>query len=125
MGSNASSMPSASKFNFAVLMWAREISRVFHRREAMEEMARHFNLSPKLRSRVTPIARQTDYELRTSRAISNLKSAGLLEWKEPGRYVITELGKREPASLDNEITVAYLRENYRAWQAGTTRSSAA
>ena len=111
MSTRKSLVPGANEFHSAILEYASKRGRAFHRREAMEAMAKHFKLSPAAKSELTREGHAFRYENRTSRAISDLKNYGeLLRRVAPGCYEITEKGKQELAS--GRASLSYLQKKY-------------
>lgn len=102
-------VPTSNDYIFAVLDWASRRGE-FERREAVDSMVAHFNLSDEAQMERTANGHALRHENRTMRAISNLKNAGFIAWKAPGRYEITDLGRRELATSGGKLTHGYLRE---------------
>lgn len=117
-------IPSMSKFLPPILRWASKRQGEFHRSEAMEAMAIHFKLSLAAKRELTGKRNMPRYKDRTSRAISHLKQAGLLELLGKGYYEITDAGKEEAFFSGDAMTTTYLSNNfsaYRIWQEGNSR----
>lgn len=107
-------VPTASRFNYAVLKYASKRGEEFHRSEAIEAMVDYFNLSPAAMRERTREGNEFCYKIRTFRALSTFTRYGaLLRRTRLGYYEITDLGKRELNRLSGEtITLHYIQNNY-------------
>ena len=108
-------IPTASRFNYAVLKYANKRGVEFHRSEVMEAMADYFNLSPVARSERTRGGNEFCYKIRTFRALSTFTCyGGLLRRTRLGYYKITDVGRKELKHTSGEtITLHYIKNHYR------------
>lgn len=108
-------IPTASRFNYAVLKYANKRGVEFHRSEVMEAMADHFNLSTEARRKLTEGKNDLCYKIRTTRALSTFTCyGGLLRRTRRGYYKITDVGRKELKRTSGEtITLHHVQNNYR------------
>src|SRR5574344_472833 len=70
----------------------------------------YFKISEKEQEEKTPNGKQLLFYNRIAWAISYLRTGGLIESPERGKYVITDLGKKTLLNPPDKITIRYLKE---------------
>lgn len=108
--SPTSIVPAQKRFIRPVLQWASKQSGEFTPPEAVDAMTKHFNFFTE--SKVD----KTKFREWTTWSMSHLKYADLLLQKGRGRYEITDAGKKEAFSSDEDITITYLRSNFPSYR---------
>ncbi len=79
-------------------------------REAIEELAKQFSLTPMERKEILPSGQQYTFDNRVGWARTYMKKAGLIETTRRGYFKITERGVQVLRENPAEINVRYLRK---------------
>ena len=89
-------------------------------KEATTTLADKYGLSNEERAQLIPSGQQTTLFNRVSWAKTYLKKAGLIEYPERGKFVITEAGKKVLQSKPNHINIKFLKqfESFQDFRAG-------
>jgi restriction system protein len=78
--------------------------------DAVEQLARKFNLSDEERATLLPSGKQTRLSNRVNWAVSYLKQAGLIEYTRRGYYRLTDRGRAAVADASVKVNNAYLQQ---------------
>jgi len=80
------------------------------KREALDALAKQFDLTEEERKELLPSGNQEIFDNRLGWARTYLKKAGLIKYTQRGRFQITDRGKAVLAKKPAAINVAYLRQ---------------
>lgn len=79
-------------------------------RESIEELAKHFNLTPDERKELLPSGKQPTFDNRVGWARTYMTKAGLLTSPKRGLFQITERGKEVLSKNPRDINVSFLEQ---------------
>ena len=110
----SSGIPAITSFLRPILQWASRQSGEFTLYEATEAIVDHFDISDKARSEPGRNIDKVFNRIRWS--ASHLNQAGLLRETGEGIYETTSDGREEAFSSNEEMTQAYLHDNFSAYR---------
>lgn len=114
-------IPDYQSFMLPLLKYISD-KKVYHIRDAYEEMAKEFNLTEEEKSQLLPSGKQPTFENRVGWARTYMKKAGLIKTPERGYIQITERGKEVLSENPTDINRKFLTqfEEFQEFQSRST-----